>query len=469
MSRRSVFIAALSAALFASVPVSAAQPQDGAIDTTFGFLGSGRALIAFDESAASPLDVARAAVAGDDGKSYLVGTVVTNAGAQIGIVRLMPDGSPDPSYGDDGRVVAPAGAIVTGMSAALDDDGFLIVGGTRTVSGSNTDFAVCRFDAEGDLVAFEGNPQNLACVSIGFDIGGDNADVLKDMVIQPDGKIVLAGDAGFSGAFVEAAVARLDRDGTLDTDFSTDGRHIFLGNGFQNHRINAVALDPNGKIVVAGSALGNGLNATEGLVARLTAAGALDVDFSIDGLVTYSLGTRNFVFNDVVTGLSNSAGNRDVFAVGAAETAAGSGLYLGWARRYLGGGSGVNGFGNQGNLFVDGGHTLSYSSIHARPDGKFLLGGTRTASAGDDSDFRVTQMTYGGVVDALSFNFPFGHMTIDITQGNSQDTATAMAFDRGRILVAGAALTAPTPPNLDYAGAALRVDRIFHNSLEMLD
>lgn len=476
MFKMSRSMAACAAGLMGTTAAMAAQPLDGTIDTTFGFLGSGRALIAFDESAANPIDVARAAVADDEGRTYVVGTVFTNVGAQIGITRLRRDGSPDPDYGDEGKVVAPAGAIVTGMSAALDEDGFLIVGGTRTVSGSNTDFAVCRFSPAGALAAFTGNPNNLACVSVAFDLGGNNTDTLKDIAVQGDGKIVMVGDAGFSADFIEGAVARLNANGTLDDGFGTGGRQFFLAAGFESHRLNAVKIAENGKIVVAGAATANGTSHRDGLLARLTPAGELDTEgFGSDGLHTYNLNgaTENF-FNDLELGSPSVSFDLDqpIYAIGASETALDSERYFGWATYKLPNGSGTALFGDSGNLLVNGGHDLVYSAVHRQADGKLILAGTRTATQGADSDFRATRISGGidgGVVDALTFNFPFGHINVDITQNNNQDTAYAMAVHPARILVAGATLTSTPPPNLDFGVAALQIDRIFQDGLETDD
>jgi uncharacterized delta-60 repeat protein len=468
---------ATCAGLMAATGAMAAQPVDGTIDTTFGFLGSGRALIAFDESAASPLDIARAAVADDEGRTYVVGTVQTNTGQQIGITRLLRDGSIDVNnYGDEGRVVAPAGALVSGVSAALDAQGFLLVGGTRTVSGSNTDFAVCRFSPGGALAAFPGNPNNLACVSVGFDLGGNNSDVLKDIAVQDDGKIVMVGDAGFSADLIEGAVVRLDSDGTLDSGFGVGGRQFFLAAGFQSHRLNAVRIAENGKIVVAGAAVANGTGHQDGLLARLTPAGLLDAEDFIDGgIETYNLnGASENFFNDLELGAPDVSFDLDqpIYAVGATETALDSERYFGWATYKLPNGTGTALFGDDGDLLINGGHDLVYSAVHRQADGKLILSGTRTATLGSDSDFRATRISggvQGGVLDALTFNFPFGHINVDISQNNRQDTAFGMAVHPGRILVVGTTLTASPPPNLDFGVAALQIDRIFADGVELDD
>src|SRR5439155_18760686 len=106
-----------------------------------------------------------------------------------------------------------------------------------------------------------------------FPGGRDNASA---MAIQPDGKIVIAGSAsnGFDDDF---AVARLNADGSPDTGFGSGGRLLIpVGNG--DDYAYAVAIDASGRIILAGSAADT-LTATQApqfAVVRLDASGALD-------------------------------------------------------------------------------------------------------------------------------------------------------------------------------------------------
>ena len=103
--------------------------------------------------------------------------------------------------------------------------------------------------------------------------------------IQPsDGKIVVGGWVGV-GNSGDAALARLNIDGTLDTSFNGDGKWTTdLGGGWD--AIRAIEIDANGKIVVAGSAV-------DFFVARFTSSGNLDTSFSGDGIHTFDLGAGN--------------------------------------------------------------------------------------------------------------------------------------------------------------------------------
>ncbi len=103
----------------------------------------------------------------------------------------------------------------------------------------------------------------------------------RDSVIQADGKIIVVGKR-FQGTigFDEYLVARYNADGTLDTTFSGDGFFTLFDNS-QFESANAVAIQPDGKIIVVG---GEGSSSTEAFIFRLNSDGTLDTTFSGDGI-----------------------------------------------------------------------------------------------------------------------------------------------------------------------------------------
>ncbi|MDQ2925870.1 MAG: hypothetical protein M3R43_09990, partial [Acidobacteriota bacterium] len=207
---RSRGLAALALAL-AAAHVSA-QPADGVLDPTFA--DEGIAIVGFDTLPGSPVDIALDSVVDSFNRIYLVGTVNTTGGQRIGITRLRADGTLDTNYGpqDVGLVIAPEqlGFSISGVSAAIDLQGRLLIGGTVTTNG-NDDFAVCRFDIDGSLDAF---PNGLQCVKVAFDLEtGDKSDILHDIAVQPDGKIVMVGSAVYNTSQTRLALARLDTNG----------------------------------------------------------------------------------------------------------------------------------------------------------------------------------------------------------------------------------------------------------------
>src|SRR5262245_1644952 len=113
--------------------------------------------------------------------------------------------------------------------------------------------------------------------------GGE--DEAKAVAIQPDGKIVVAGLS--EGLNLDFAVARYNTDGTLDINFGINGKVITDFSGRRDVAF-AVGLQADGKIVVAGTA-GNASN-TDFAIARYNVDGSLDTAFGIGGKVTTDFG-----------------------------------------------------------------------------------------------------------------------------------------------------------------------------------
>ncbi len=442
----------------------AGPPADGRIDTNWGVSNSGRSVVAFDVDAANPVDVAYAAVPDSQGRTYLVGTVSTPSGDRIGITRLLRDGTIDTGYGDDGKVVGTYPS--TGVAAALDAEGDLLVGGNRPFTGDDTDFAVCRFDANGNPVAFTGNGEGDTCVTVPFNVGGENKDTLRDMIVQRNGQIVLVGDAKSSSTSVQGAVARLDADGTLDAGFGSNGTLTVHTPGQDVIRFKAIALQLNNKIVLAGESVATGKTDRDAILARLTSAGQLDQSFADGaGVDIYGGcdGCNNF-FNDLVLepDIDNDANlDNAIYAAGGSETAPKSRRYDGWAIGVIRiGGLLVAPFGNNGEWHANPGESLVYRSIHRQQDGSMILVGSGSSAPNTDEDFYVTRVDSYGKIDP-DFNSPAGTTVIDVLQNGSRDTAYAMAVHPDRFIIAGSTVSGSGPTNLDYAGVALIRDRIF--------
>ena len=118
------------------------------------------------------------------------------------------------------------------------------------------------------------------------DLGGGGDALAVAVALQPDGKIIAAGNVfSVANGHVDFALARYLPDGVLDTTFGGDGRVITDFGGAS--AASAVTLQPDHKIVAAGLAF-----ASFGL-ARYLPNGTLDTDFSDDGLVTTSLGAAD--------------------------------------------------------------------------------------------------------------------------------------------------------------------------------
>jgi uncharacterized delta-60 repeat protein len=190
--------------------------------------------------------------------------------------RCLPSGGVlDPTFGSGGLVSSTAGGLEA-LAMATASDGKVIVAGIAGVSQKGTsynEFAVARFNLDGTLDTSFGGTGEVTTILTTVKNGG----WARDVAVQPDGKIVAAGQA-FSGF----ALVRYNADGTLDKTFGSNGTGIVVTNIGRNTSDAAyrLALQPDGKIVVAGTSNANVA------VARYTSSGVLDTSFGTGGKVT---------------------------------------------------------------------------------------------------------------------------------------------------------------------------------------
>jgi len=211
-----------------------------------------------------------------DGKILLSGL---GDGSEFAMLRYLSDGSLDASFGTLGIVSITIGSgSATANAMALQADGKIVLAGQTDVGGGSLDFAVARFNSDGSL-------------DTSFDIDGKLTTPLVASVqdyafavnVQPDGKIVVAGHTN-SGRF---GLVRYGVDGSLDTGFGSNGI-VVTAVGTNDAYAYAIALQPDGKIVVAGNALVN-VGARGFAVVRYNADGSLDNSFGSSGKVITSL------------------------------------------------------------------------------------------------------------------------------------------------------------------------------------
>ena len=247
---------------------------------------------------------------------------------------------------------------------ARQPDGKLVLVGSTSTGGG--DFAIARLNADGTPdTTFSGDGKQT--VNFG---GVDNA---LGVAIQPDGKIVVAGTGGGGDDMV---VARLNADGSPDTSFSPPDGLAFVNFG-GNDAANAMALQPDGKIVLVGStdAVGSG----DFAVARLNADGTPDTSFSGDGKLTAGFNAANETAvgvvvqqNGKIAVLGNGDANTD-FVVA----------------RYLPDGSVDTGFGTGGAVAVDFGGGEFDGDLALQPDGKLVLVGS--TNVGPNYDMAIAR------------------------------------------------------------------------------
>ncbi len=246
------------------------------------------------------------------------------------------------------------------------------------------------------------------------------------VAVQPDGKILLAGSAtdGFGRFLPDLLLVRLNADGSRDSSFGTNGQVLFdFGGDFVSHEeAFAVAVQADGMIVVAGrSALTN------------TATETVDFDFAVarftdGGSIDPTFGTAGFVRTDFGT-TGDAARGVVVAADGTIYVVGESGGDAALAS-YTSAGVLNPAFDTDGKLKVDLGGADSLRALVLQADGKLVAAGTTGA------DFAVARFTAAGALDPA-----FGTGGIALADfGRSGDAARAVALDStGRIVAGGTA------------------------------
>lgn len=233
---------------------------DGAADTSFGTGGV----------VASGLGQIRALLVQADGRIIAVGTSSSGAFAAA---RYESSGVPDGSFGTGGVASVDSPTPLLATSGALDASGKLVIAGS-SFNGTDEDIAVARLDSDGALDAGFGNGGVVTAP-----LGPAN-DIASAVVIQPDGKVVVAGGT-FNGVDYDIALVRCEADGTLDTSFGTGGA---ARNGIGSEGATSLLLQPDGKLVAVGNlTLGAEV---EWILARFLPDGTPDATFGLGGLVT---------------------------------------------------------------------------------------------------------------------------------------------------------------------------------------
>lgn len=397
----SIFITLLVLAL---TPKST-RAQVGGLDPSFDVDGRVSTLIGQSSNA-------YAVALQPDGKIVIAGTCQQNNIAVIYVARYHANGILDSTFDGDGIAITPFSIYANVASAiAIQPDGKIVVAGSIINQGIY-DFAVIRYNTIGSLdTSFDGDGK----VSTKIGIASDEAYALA---LQPDGKIVVGGMSVVSlGA--DFALVRYNTNGSLDTTFSNDGKvTTSLNSG--NDLINALVIQPNGKIVVVGYSYLNGTDC-DVAVARYNSDGSLDLSFDNDGFVITPFGNELDYATDVllqpdgkivVGGQSYNGVDLDMFLL-----------------RYLSTGSLDNTFDVDGKVILDiNNDNNATNSIALQSDGKILIGGY---SANTSIDFCLVRYLPNGTLDN-SFDGD-GIVTTAIT--SSLDKANGMVIQPDKKIV----------------------------------
>lgn len=251
---------------------------DGSIDNSMNFIGYYTVQLTNYNLEGNAMAVQ------PNGKIILAGEAKLGNHITTFMHRTYDYGFTDNGFGNNGIDTVNFGGDDNRWEAiALQDDGKIVVAGNGH-SGWDTDLAIARYDTSGmPDPTFGTNGKVLMHYSI--------AETIRDIALQPDGKILACGYIVPGGYFV----LRLNADGSLDNTFDSDG--ILQGNDV-NSVANAVAYQDDGSIVIAGATFANGGGTESDIFLRR---------YFFDGTVDSNFGTNGVVYTDVNNGEYDAA------------------------------------------------------------------------------------------------------------------------------------------------------------------
>jgi uncharacterized delta-60 repeat protein len=356
----------------------------------------------------------------------------------------------DPSFGGDGKVTT-AFAGDAGANAAVVQDGggpacfggvaaptAAVVQDGKVVAagfgtvGSTVNFALARYNRDGTLDRTFGTGGR---VTTGF----GNAAQATALVVQADGKLVAAGIA-FTDAGEHFALARYRRDGTLDSTFGVGGK-VTTDFAEGDAGAHALVVQADGKLVAAGFV--NSGTAADFALARYRQNGTLDPTFGTGGKVVTDMGGAFDSAHALVV--------QDGRPVAAGITFTGdipSGNFA--LARYRPNGTLDPTFGTGGRVVTDIAGAFDEAHALVVQDGKLVAGGT--AFTGTTADFALARYRHDGTLDP-SFGTG-GKVTTDVSAGalGGDDLVNALVVQDGKLVAAGFAF----PGTFDFALARYR-------------
>lgn len=250
----------------------------GVVDNSFGT--NGKVTI-------TPLQNTNTMALQSDGKILVAGAMNDN----FGMARLNTNGTLDTSFGTNGYVMNMlkdewgADCVSYIMKIALQTNGKIVASGFAVSPNNYNDIAIARYNTNGSL------DNSFATGGVLMSNLGGLSDFGTSVKIQPDGKIVIGAhkEIGLIPGVPEydAAIIRLNVNGTYDNSFGTNGvSYIHLTE--EATYVSDIALQDDGKIVVAGQYVIYTASQFDFFVARLNADGSTDTSFGTGGHKIYN-------------------------------------------------------------------------------------------------------------------------------------------------------------------------------------
>lgn len=330
-------------------------------------------------------------------------------------------GDLDTGFGTNGIAITPVGSGTdTAQAAVLQPDGKIIVAGS-----AQNDFALVRYNANGSLdTGFGTSGKVITPVTA-------SSDEAFAVALQPDGKIVAAGKG-----FADFAVVRYNSNGSLDTTFGTGGIVITAAApGFDYAE--AVVIQPDGKIVAVGWR-----DSDKFILVRYNQDGSLDTTFGTGGIVT----TQFNIFGLAHAAVLQSDGK--IVVAGETGVDFGQSTFASFSLvRYLADGSldATFGMGGVAVTIINNDNQSRAYDLALQPDGKIVASGSYESAA--NTDTLVARYNPNGSLDTS-----FGNAGLVITRVGAFSSLgeTVSLQANGKIVVAGTSYNGVASVGFDY-------------------
>jgi uncharacterized delta-60 repeat protein len=245
--------------------LSFAANTDGTVDPTFGV--NGRTVTDFKPlpNGSRSSDSAYSIVLQPDGKIVAAGSTNSpNGDNNFALVRYNTDGTVDPTFGVNGRTVTDFKALPNGSrsndiahAVILQSDGKIVAAGETTSPNGDYNFALVRYNSNGIIDPTFGVKGRTVTDFKALPNASRSYDLAGAVVMQPDGKIVAAGQTNSPNGDYNFALVRYNFNGIIDPTFGVNGRTVTdfkaLPDGSRSYDLaSAVILQSDGKIVAAG-------------------------------------------------------------------------------------------------------------------------------------------------------------------------------------------------------------------------
>jgi uncharacterized delta-60 repeat protein len=436
---------------------TAAAHADGGLDPAFGAGGIAR----IDEI--QPVQPAVAVQ--PDGRILVCDeTQGDGTGYDFYVVRFDPDGTRDATFGTGGALAIPFDAPDYGedfcRGIAIDADGHIVVAGYRILA----DFpdpeldaiAVARINPDGTLDDAFADAGRLSFAFEGFDRGGRATSV----AIDAEHRIVIAGTVKAHDYAQRVGFARIESDGTFDPTFGSGGQAtVAPPSADVSDAADAVAVDAQGRVLVAGSRNG------DGMLMRLAPDGSLDATFGDGGIAMGGLAADAGAGSFAALAI-DSAGR----AVAAGQHRADDGSLDMIGARFLPDGSHDSAFGDGGiavirfDLGPQGGGQGGASALAIAGDGKLVLAGNAARAFPDGLLGTLARLDENGALDP-TFGQD-GKATFDVSAFTQSDQwLTGVAMQGARIVAVGGNIDFNAGRQGDFV-IRIAVDRIFAGSFD---